>query len=346
MRVRDSACLVCHGGTVKRHAATHGVRVALEERRCATCHAEHNEPSMLVRRDDSLCAACHADIHKTIGAATRTILGNASDFLLDHPELRVAFKESHLNFPHDVHLSPAGIKAPTGKRVMQCAECHQPDAAGARLLPVKMELHCQECHRLDFDPADPERQVPHGDADAVLRTLTEYYSARYLANYPDPLADAAPGRLVRRPGPALTRAERERALRRAREQATTVARDLFERRACVTCHEVERVNISTGDTARNPSWRVVKVALPDTWMPDARFDHARHGTSLTGCATCHAALESHAANDVLMPTLAVCRTCHAGAVPPGDRPQLLASGCMTCHAYHRDGEPLWQAASR
>jgi predicted CXXCH cytochrome family protein len=321
------------------------VRVDLERRRCATCHAEHNEPPMLVRRDDALCAACHANIRATVGAAARTTLGNASDFLIEHPELRVTAQASHLKFPHDKHLDPQGVKAPGGKRSMQCADCHQMDAAGARMLPINMERHCQECHRLDFDPADPERQVPHGDAARVLTSLMEYYSAKYLANYPDPLAAAAPELLVRRPGPELTPAERQRALRRAREQATTVARDLFERRSCAVCHEVERVGAAEHAGAGDPGWRVVKVALVRTWMPDARFNHARHGTSLTGCATCHAARHSHLSADILMPRIAVCRSCHAGARPPANRPQLIASGCMTCHAFHRDGEPLWQAAA-
>jgi predicted CXXCH cytochrome family protein len=346
IRVRDSACLGCHGATLKRHAEAHGVRADLEGRRCATCHAEHNEPAMLVRRDDSLCAACHADIHRTVGPAARTELGNASDFLIGHPEFRVEAKPSHLKFPHDVHLAAAGVKAPGGKRVMHCADCHQTDAAGARMLPLRMERHCQECHRLDFDPADPDRQVPHGDATVVLTTLKEYYSARYLASYPDPLAAAAPGLLVRRPGPELTAEERERAMRRAREQATVVARDLFERRACVVCHEVERVDASNEQAAGEIGWQVVKVELPAAWMPDASFNHARHGTSLTACATCHAADRSHRANDLLMPKIAVCRNCHAGASPPRDRPQLLASGCMMCHAFHREGEPLWAAATR
>lgn len=342
VRVRDSACLTCHGGTLKRHAVAYAVRIDLEGRRCASCHAEHKEPSTLMRRDDSLCAGCHADIHQTIGPAARTVLGNASDFLFDHPELAVTASESHLKFPHDVHLNPAGIKAPGGKRVMRCAGCHSTDAAGARMLPIKMERHCEECHRLDFDPADPERQVPHGDVAATMTMLTEYYSASYLADYPDPVAADSPARFVRRPGPELTRAERERAVRRAHEKAITVARDLFERRACKTCHEVERLDVPSQDTAGDPTWRVTKVALSEAWMPDARFNHARHGSSLTNCATCHAAAASHNANDVLMPKIAVCRTCHAGAVPPANRPQLVASGCMMCHAFHRDGEPWWR----
>jgi predicted CXXCH cytochrome family protein len=79
-------------------------------------------------------------------------------------------------------------------------------------------------------------------------------------------------------------------------------------------------------------------------MPNARFDHSRHGTSLTKCATCHDAVHSKQADDVLMPVIGVCRTCHAGAHPPADRPQLMASGCASCHVFHRATEPLWQSA--
>lgn len=342
VRVLDSACLTCHAATLKRHAAVHGRPLDLDGRRCATCHEEHNEPAMLVRRDDALCASCHADIQGITGSDAARKIGNATDFLRDHPDFRLAAGQSHLKFPHDVHLAAAGVKAPIGRRVMQCGDCHQPDPGGQRMLPIRMGKHCQECHRLDFDPTEPERQVIHGDAAAVFRSLMEYYSAKYLANYPDPVVAAAPGRLVRRPGPDLTPGEKERALRRAREQAALVARDLFERRACVTCHEVERVAAGVGEVG----WQVVKVALPSVWMPDARFNHARHGTSLTACSTCHDATHSHEANDVLMPTIAVCRTCHAGAVAPTDQPQLVPSGCMSCHAFHRDTEPLWQPAAR
>ena len=136
-----------------------------------------------------------------------------------------------------------------------------------------------ECHRLDFDPADPERQVPHGSAPAALTTIIEYYSAKYLQAYPDPLA-ATPGAEWRRPGARLSAAERAATLRRAREKALSVARDLFERRTCTTCHAVERKDGGT----REVSWSVAAVSVTAAWMPNARFDHARHGTALTRCA--------------------------------------------------------------
>jgi predicted CXXCH cytochrome family protein len=238
-----------------------------------------------------------------------------------------------------VHLALGGIRSPTGKRVLECRACHQPEAGGARMQPISMERHCTECHRLDFDPADPERQVPHGDAQAALTMLVEYYSAQYLKGYPDPLAVAVPNAELRRPGPRLTQEEREATLRRAHEKAMSVARDLFERRACTTCHTVERAMDARGGLA----WKIAPVRLTAVWMPNARFDHARHGTALTRCETCHDAEHSRVASDVLMPGIAVCRTCHAGAEPPAIHQQLIASSCMSCHAFHRGTEPLWGA---
>ena len=340
-RVPDAACLTCHGGRLHGHVALRGARIDLDERRCASCHAEHNEPPLLVRRDNALCAGCHVDIRATVGRDFKPAIGNASDFLFDHPPFPTAsVKNSGVKFSHAVHLAAAGVKSPTGRRVLGCADCHEPEPGGARMQPIRMERHCVECHRLDFDPADPERQVPHGNAEAALTLLIEYYSAKYLEGYPDPLARAVPGIELRRPGAELSRQEREATLRRAREKAFTVARDLFERRTCATCHTVERRT----DAATGLTWSVAPAAIAAVWMPNARFDHARHGTALTRCETCHDAKHSHQAADVLMPRIGVCRTCHAGAHPPGDRPTLIASGCASCHSFHRATEPLWRAA--
>ena len=240
---------------------------------------------------------------------------------------------------------------------MKCADCHVPDAGAAGFAPIKMEAHCASCHRLDFDPAEPERAVPHGDPAEALRVIVGHYSARYLGGYVDP--KAAADKVALPPGIDIAPAERAQLLGPARERALRVATDLFERRACVDCHEVRREG-----TAAEPLWKVTPVKLPDIWMPQARFDHAEHGTSLTPCSTCHTAETSKTASDVLMPRIETCRDCHGGergeaapvvGVPVVGAPVAAAQGtaaastaripsaCIDCHGFHGPEQPLWQS---
>jgi predicted CXXCH cytochrome family protein len=332
-RVRDQACLSCHAGSLHTHTEDDA---GFPAARCTDCHSEH-QPAQLVRTGERLCAGCH-DAGGHAGHGDRLAELVATDFLHDHPPFRIAGLDpsgqdaSGLIFPHDVHLDPAGLKAPQGMVVLQCADCHRPEPGGARMQPVRMEEHCQSCHRLDFDPADPQRQAPHADAGQVLQTLIEYYSARYLESYPDPLALAQPRRTARRPGVALTAAERERALELARSRAQTIARDLFERRVCASCHEVQ------SDGAQ---WRVEPAQLIERWMPHARFDHSRHATAASPCASCHAAHSSGAATDVLMPHIDQCRQCHAGSRHVRAGSDRVPSTCTLCHDFHLDAHPLW-----
>ncbi len=333
VRVRDGACLSCHAGSLHSHAESHAT---FADARCTDCHAEH-QPAQLLRAGDQLCAGCHENTeenHKN-HIDMKFI---ATDFLTDHPPFREADAllggqdRSGLKFPHDVHLDPAGLKAPQGTVVMGCADCHRPEPGGARMQPIRMETHCQNCHRLDFDPADPQRQVPHGDAGQVLQTLIEYYSARYLESYPDPLALARPSRMAQRPGVVLNAAERERALELARAKAQVTARDLFERRVCASCHEVR---------AEGSRWRVEPAQLIGRWMPRARFDHSRHATAASPCESCHAAKDSGAAEDVLMPDIGQCRQCHAGSRSAHTAENLVPSACTLCHDFHVPSRPPW-----
>ena len=357
VRVRSESCLTCHSTNLHSHVrATAAVPVATEQLACTACHAEHEEPARLVQTDQRLCATCHA------GGATRSVaagrIPRATDFLLDHPafrderigterlglertlermdEGRQGVHDQGLRFAHDVHLDPKGIKAPQGSVVMKCGDCHQPEPGGRRMLPIRMETHCASCHRLDFDPAEPDRSVPHGDPKQVMATLVEYYSARYLAGYPDRFASAKPNRMVELPAIEISRGDRERLMGLARTRATSVARDLFERRTCVECHEVKREEGADG-----LSWAIAKVSRTDAWMPNARFDHSRHGTSLTPCSTCHDAAKSKRASDVLMPGIETCRTCHGGERNHAGSSSLLASTCTTCHSFHSERQSLW-----
>jgi predicted CXXCH cytochrome family protein len=338
VRVRSEACLTCHSTHLHTHTSSRASSpVAMERLACTACHAEHEEPARLIQTDQRLCAACHAGVPASAASSSR--VPRATDFLLDHPGFADALKDTHeqgLHFTHDVHLDPKGVKAPDGTVRMTCADCHTPEPGGHRMQPVSMERHCASCHRLDFDPAEPERTVPHGDPRRVLSTLVEYYSARYLAGYPDRFASAKPGRVVELPAISLSRYERGRLLGLARTRASTVARDLFERRVCTECHDVKREESASGTT-----WTVAKVSRTEAWMPNARFDHSRHGTSLTPCETCHDAAHSKRASDVLMPEIDTCRTCHGGEQHRAQSPSLIASTCTSCHAFHLERHGLW-----
>ena len=363
-RVRNDACLACHADVGRHFAASTGIVTDLESARCANCHAEHNEPEVLLRRDDALCAQCHTDIAGIAGAKATT--QNASDFHDDHPEFRISLlappateverlaeiwpvlrvrvdrpglaERSRLKFPHDKHLDPAGIDGPDGPVVLVCGDCHRPQADGRRMQPVTMEQHCASCHRLDFDPAFPDATVPHADTSIVLQRLIEYYSRSYLELYPDPQAVAAAARRVDVPGKQPGARDRTRLLQLARERAFKVARDLIERRTCQDCHEIQ----STGD-AKDP-WRVTPARLTEAWMPAAHFSHARHATTLSTCDKCHDAAHSKDAADVLMPSIGSCRKCHGGGDHGRDTAGLVQSGCTMCHGFHDAAQGPWTAA--
>jgi predicted CXXCH cytochrome family protein len=349
-RVTDDACLGCH--EVSRHVATADSDIrsdwvptpVLGEARCASCHLEHNEPPSLVRRHQGLCADCHSDL------PAGSSLESASDFLDAHPRFKVSLlqparnasgevqwttehvllaealsaEHSNLKFNHQVHLDPGGIVTPEGNRVLECGTCHQIETGGARMLPISMDQHCSDCHSLVFDPDDPNREVPHGDPERVLQVLVEYYSARLLGADPD-----AVNQRLRRPGQALSRADRDRAAAEARVKALEVAEDLFERRACINCHEVSRVAADS-----DMPWRVQPVQLTEVFFPLANFSHAAHDTEATACGSCHKAETSTLASDLLMPGIETCRDCHGSGASHRNDSSQIPSGCVMCHSFH------------
>jgi hypothetical protein len=368
VRVRDAACLACHAPSLHGHGdGFSAVAGDAGRSQCTDCHRAHDGNAHLVRRDDATCTDCHRDLRAIAGSMVTS--GDAADFYTAHPEFRVTnllvaqreglgsarpftitsrrlardgatFSDgSGLIFPHDAHLDRDGVRGPDGPRVLACGDCHVPAADGG-FRPVSMERDCAACHRLDFDPADPERTVPHGRPQAVVDMLVDYYSRQFLQGFPGALP--LPGTGIPRPGREVTAAERAQALHRARQRATLVARDVLERRVCITCHVVDRTSADGEPLA----WVVRPVALTDRWFPGARFDHGDHGTTLTPCRTCHEAARSSDARDILLPTIKTCRECHAGSTVPAGSRNLLASGCMACHGFHLESAPLWEAVAR
>lgn len=340
IRVTDGACLECH--TANRHVKQPAEAV-LGSRRCASCHREHNEPPALIETHQGLCADCHENMPDD------SPYEDASDFLDAHPGFRVSLLQprveesgetawdrkhlgleesrsrdnSNLKFDHAAHLDEEGILTPDGKRVIDCAECHVPEPGGARMKPITMDENCSGCHSLNFDADEPRREVPHGDPEGVLQVLIEYYSARLLGEDVE-----AGAQRLRRPGHALTRADRDRAAAEARIKAMQIAEDLFERRVCVNCHEVSKT-----DDKRMP-WRVEPVRLTEAFFPHANFSHAAHDVDVASCDSCHGASQSESSHDVLIPGIDRCRDCHGSGSKRRNDSSQIASTCIMCHSFH------------
>ena len=353
--IENTQCTACHTA-VQHHVQVPSGDMNLFGQRCADCHAEHTDKRMLVSHDQRVCTECHGDL-KVLKPRTR--LMNAADFGLDHPEFRLTMLESqpgrngvdwqtvkldvlpgvkfvensHLSFSHAQHLDVRGIKGPKGDEVLQCKDCHTLDTSGRYMLPVKMETNCSRCHSLRFDETDQTSTVPHGDIDAVYKTLIAHFSQQYLEGVPTLQRARAS---ARRPGvqsAAITRDEQTRARDWAEQMSLAAARDLFEKRVCVDCHEVQKLQGQVGFQ----QWRVEPVKLTQSWMPEATFDHASHKTSR--CIDCHVGADlSKRSSDVLMPTITECRTCHSG---PEDDHDKLPSDCLMCHRFHLPNHGLF-----
>ena len=342
-RVRDEACVACHARTPGHAEAELFALPELEETPCAICHRDHNGLDSLVNARQRLCTDCHASLSEDTHGTT--VLADVNDFDLDHPQFKVELagwdalgnyqprresldsetlsEESNLIFPHDKHLNPEGLNAPSGERVLACGDCHQVEPGGAKMVPVAFETMCHECHGLGFDPASPGREVPHGDAAEVLYMLQEFYTNKALRGAVTEGTAPESVRKRRRPGERVSREERMEILDWANERAQRVGQSLFEGQACGVCHRVSRL-----DTGEGVTWKVEPVRVAGEWFSKALFTHKSHTTM--DCESCHEARLSTSSNDVLMPRLDDCRDCHGGE----SSHDKVATPCIDCHRYH------------
>lgn len=343
---RNNACLACHKDT--QHHAEAGVLQAgmFDDVRCGSCHHEHTGKASIVRHDEKLCVNCHGDL-KAVFAATK--VADVRNFGEDHPEFRPALthyigdkalrqrvaisdtqalRESPgIEFSHQGHLRPEGLESPARGAVrLACADCHTIEPGGGRMQPVTFENACHECHRLNI-PGDVGREVPHGDADAALAAIRDYYLAWALrGGYPNVFApDVVQTR--RRPGEALTSTEKRAAIDWAERTTRLATAEMLAYTTCGVCHTVE----PTGQGDGAEAWRMKPVNIPYAWLPQAHFSHDQHKTQR--CADCHQqATKSETSADVMLPGIESCRTCHGSGDAGEGR---LASTCVTCHEFHR-----------
>jgi predicted CXXCH cytochrome family protein len=361
VQVRDGACLSCHKTTADHVTAEHLAATSLgPQQRCASCHREHNEPaSFLVNRSDGLCVDCHQNSKHDFGSLD---VAPVSGFSAGHhppfraqvlqPETdsagslgavnwvpqRIALdatskEPSSLKFSHAQHLDKDRVVRASDSAPLSCADCHRMEPDGEHFEPITMQSRCAECHELTFDPAAPDRQLPHGKPREVVLTLQDYFTRKFT--------DPNPRRVTRERRRLPGHEEEEQtcagapfdcAMRSARAEIE----NQFSRRGCVGCHAV----IDTQADEVLDRFQVVPIRFARDYFPAGRFDHRSHmiqgkSTGDAACLSCHAARKSEDSSDLMLPQMSKCEECH------GDRPAVerVAVQCVSCHSYHPHAQP-------
>ncbi len=330
--VKDAACVKCHNAAqTGAHARDPVFQAAVTSgARCSECHRDHQGEASAARVDGTLCVGCHRDLGGRFPAST---LPRITDFATNHPELSPtiegievssalkapAREPSGLRFSHKAHLVEA-LRSPAGQRTLTCAQCHRPDVRRG-FEPIRMTEHCSECHGLEFEPAITSRRAPHAKPEEVLTMLREFYSQAALrgADIDVTLINDS----LRRPVAESPRIENRRARVWAEEKAARVAKDMIETRVCGQCHSISRGSAPS-------TWVVRPVKLNRRWLDDVDFDHRSHQQA--ECARCHDVASSRASDDLALPTIGTCRSCHAGASSVSGK---VRSPCEKCHTFHQ-----------
>lgn len=342
----DRACSECHAGHNFHHAA--GVA---ENISCLSCHIEHEGDLGLHRRTAGECARCHADreflqqsAHTARGGRRDTnstealLAGFVNTFSKDHPEFSV-LRSNHpdtntLRFNHQLHLSAAVLNADGSN--LQCSNCHQADAAGAYHRPISFVQHCQGCHSLQFDPANPELHLPHGQVSfvqAFLSSLPQQYERfgreKHQITERRALAEFVQDNMRRMQQEQLAGVDLQQRVFFNRDRSadgsrvsTLPANQVASFYGCAYCHEV------TGSAAEP---KVAPSAVPQRWLARGTFHHLSH--QFIACSSCHNVTQSHRTADILLPGVRSCASCHNPKAAPGEN-------CILCHDYHRPARPL------
>jgi hypothetical protein len=227
--------------------------------------------------------------------------------------------------------------------------------------PIVYEKHCRDCHPLRFsrrlalagaaDPTDHDYNLPHEKPEIVRGVMRERLIADYARRHAGAPLQSQPkldSRLPnRKPPPSQQQwdwvEEELGGLETAFFRMPTSDGAAHPGNACLKCHESGLVapNASAAFTIRPPG-------IPTRWMPHSRFRHDRHLN--INCIECHQSrggeavaagassqanlLGSNTVQDILMPNMEKCQTCHgatSGSLA-GFRP--ARKNCTECHAYH------------
>jgi hypothetical protein len=112
-------------------------------------------------------------------------------------------------------------------------------------------------------------------------------------------------------------------------------------RGCGECHDgrgpdgvfdTQKLLETLVQAKKVPLHAVAPVKLLSRFLPNARFDHARHQGM--PCEDCHTTRKAEVIDQVALPGIETCRGCHGGE----DAQLGTPSTCVTCHVFHRRGE--------
>lgn len=324
-RVPDKACMDCHEGI-----AHHSDRVAkaglssLDEQRCASCHREHGGMHAVLPDHPGTCVDCHGD-PEAFPASTELRRITAFE---DHPSFRATVTrregaevgtarlplseapadETGLVFPHDVHLAEEGVLGPDGPEQLSCESCHRPDSGKVSFRAIRYERDCRSCHQLELVVGEDMLRLPHAEPAAVRQQVRSAVAA--LPEEP----------LSRRPDSSPRRRAGAEAERGGPVSADELVSEVFSTRVCAKCHQPAQNAEGQPD--------VQPVKLRSSWLVHARFTHADH--EWVSCGDCHAARSSEESEQLLLPDMATCRSCHRGV---GSN-QGVRSTCIDCHGFH------------
>ena len=291
--------------------------------------------------------------------------------------------QTPLHFNHAAHLSAYGtllldstpqpddaqrnIETDTNHRRWQklkCVACHETDAAGKYMLPIKYELHCATCHPLSYSEklsGEELKPLPHVELAKVyveakdrLRNYVQWQIANpeaktRLREYEQWL-DANPlesesAEEPRMPSKFAPAARKEGTLEVRLKALWPGVREVIKD-GCAQCHLYRPAPPSI-----DAEVAIVPPKIPNRWMPHSKFDHEEH-KSYT-CVLCHDSkalaeeypfkvgedsdqerlLDSQRTSDILMPSVAVCQKCHVSRSVPDTGIKANAE-CVECHTYH------------
>ena len=374
-RVPDKACQTCHRDTHEHVSEAHRALLSLNDnRRCGECHREHlDEQARAIGKDDGLCLGCHADSHQQLASlkikAVSGFGANGSHPAFDvsliklvsyealggdpvwgryTTPLKGAHEESNLEFKHVDHLDSHKVRRLDTGKALGCTDCHQLNS-GDLFTPVTMADTCRSCHELVFDASSPERQLPHGRTKDAMGVIEDYYNKR--------LTDPPPKEHHELKVPLPDHAQdlnpdfeaepcHETAVLCARSRARAAIDFQFTKVGCKLCHLVD----VTPNEDIHERYHIRPVRLGSNYFPDLKFSHKTHQVmgNLSGdaaCESCHAARKSDSSQQMLLPDIDKCQSCHrdlkhvtvsaaATAAAPGDQNQVVVVQCISCHEYH------------